>query len=67
MLPFGTSVSFDDDDVKAELSMPASVKGNNFFGFIERIFLVTSGGWGGFATPEADEGPIEVLPTVERR
>lgn len=61
-------MSFDDDNVRAELSLPASVKGNNFGGFAERIFILPGGGWGGaVATPDFDEGPVNELPRVVRR
>lgn len=59
-------MSFDDDDIKAELSLPASVKGSNFFGFIERIFIITGGDWGS-APAERDDEPVEGLPVVTRR
>lgn len=33
-------VSFEDDTFSAELSLPASIQGDNFSGFFERIFIV---------------------------
>lgn len=35
----------DDEDVRAELSLPAAIEGGNFKGFLERIFIVRSGDW----------------------
>lgn len=48
----------DSDDVRAELSLPASVDGGNFKGFLERIFLVRSGDWKsrGPVTKRPDDG-----------
>jgi hypothetical protein len=60
-------VSFNGDDVAAEMSLPASVKGQNFSGFIERIFIMRGGDWGGAPKLETDDGPVEALPTVVRR
>jgi hypothetical protein len=59
-------MSFDDDNIKAELSLPASVKGGNFFGFLERIFIITGGDWGS-APAERNDAPVEALPIVTRR
>lgn len=61
-------MSFEGDDVRAELSLPTSVKGNNFGVFAERIFILPGGGWGGpVAIPDSDEGPVNELPRVVRR
>lgn len=38
-------VSAREDDVKAELSLPAAIVGGNFKGFLERIFIVKDGEW----------------------
>lgn len=35
----------DDEDVRAELSLPASIENGNFKGFLERIFIVKGGDW----------------------
>jgi hypothetical protein len=43
---FCVSVNEDDeDDVRAELSLPAAVEGGNFTGFLERIFIVKNRDW----------------------
>ncbi|MGB5086081.1 MAG: hypothetical protein WBO09_16110 [Methylocystis silviterrae] len=61
-------MSFNDDDVRVELSLPAFVKGKNFGVFAERIFILPGGGWGGLvAIPDSDEGPVNELPRVARR
>jgi hypothetical protein len=59
-------MSFDGDNICAELSLPASMNGNNFAGFIERIFLVSGGDWGGVAEYHEDDA-VDVLPVVMRR
>jgi hypothetical protein len=61
-------MSFDEDNVRAELSLPAAVKGNNFGAFAERIFVLPGGGWGGgVAIPLSDDGPVSDLPRVIRK
>lgn len=61
-------MSFNDDDVRLELSLPAFVTGKNFGVFAERIFILPGGGWGGrVAIPDSDEGPVNELPRVARR
>ncbi len=60
-------VSFDDENVCAELSLPAHVKSNNFHGFIERIFIVSGGGWAGIADTDDNDKPVDLLPTITRR
>ncbi|KMS53619.1 hypothetical protein V474_22850 [Novosphingobium barchaimii LL02] len=45
----------DPDDVRAELSLPASIDGGNFKGFLERIFVVRSGDW-------KSRGPVAKRP-----
>lgn len=45
----------DEDDVRAELSLPAAIENGNFKGFIERIYIVKSGEW-------KDRGPALTLP-----
>ena len=40
------SVSEDDDeDIRAELSLPAAIEKGNFKGFLERIFIFKRGDW----------------------
>ena len=53
-------VSIDGDDVRAELSLPRAVDDKNFAGFIERIFILEEGDWGGDMILEDDEGPAEI-------
>lgn len=53
-------VSVNDDQVRAELSLPTSVGSGNFKGFIERIFVVQDGDLDPFAL---DEGNDDVGPT----
>ena len=45
----------DEDDVRAELSLPAAISGRNFRGFLERIFIVKGGDW-------KARGPVVKLP-----
>lgn len=60
--------SFDGDDIRAELSLPASVKDGNFYGFLERIFIIRGGDWGGFESrSHDDDGPVNVEPVISRR
>lgn len=60
-------MSFDRDDLRAELSLPASVKGNNFGAFVERIFIMPGGGgWGVVTIPDSGESPANELPRVVR-
>ncbi|MFA6031544.1 MAG: hypothetical protein WC889_01435 [Myxococcota bacterium] len=60
--------SFEGDDVRAELSLPASVKDGNFHGFLERIFIIRGGDWGGFDSRRSDDdGPVNVEPLISRR
>jgi hypothetical protein len=59
-------MSFEDGNVKVELSLPASVKASNFFGFLERIFIITGGDWS-VAPADQDDSPVETLPLVTRR
>ena len=61
-------VSVNGDDVRAEFSVPTSISGGRFKGFIERIFIVSTGEWGGLNIekhPEADA--VEIEPVVTRR
>ncbi len=45
----------DGDDVRAELSFPKAINGEQFDGFHERILLVEKGGWGA-SVPIEDDG-----------
>lgn len=58
-------MSFDGDNVNVELSLPSHLNGNNFSSFLERIFIVSGGEWGGSIVRESDEF-VEVLPTITR-
>lgn len=61
-------VSFNGDEVCAELSLPASVKDGNFHGFLERIFLIQGGEWADFSIREgSDDEAIEFEPRIKRR
>ena len=60
-------VSVDGDDVRAELSLPAAIENGSFAKFIERIFIVNGGEWGGLMLkPEPNAGPAEFEPIVTR-
>lgn len=60
-------VSVDGDDVRAELSLPSSIEGGNFRGFVERIFIVGDGDWDmSKVVPDAGEA-VEFEPVVTRR
>ena len=48
-------VSFDESDVRAELSLPIGVSGGNFSGFLERIFIIEGGDWGESTFNEIDQ------------
>lgn len=58
-----------EDDVRAELSLPAAIKGGNFKGFHERIFVVKAGEWDSRHRPadrrDDDDGAYEF--SIERR
>ncbi len=61
-------VSVDGDDVRAELSLPVGVSGNNFDGFIERIFIIRGGEWPELAVrPLPQGGAAEFEPVVTRK
>jgi hypothetical protein len=61
-------VSVDGEDVRAELSLPASIEGRNFKDFIERIFIVAGGQWeGAKVTPIYSADVIEFEPKVTRK
>lgn len=62
-------VSVNGDDVRAELSLPIRVSGNNFSGFVERIFIVRPGEWPTLSVtaPLPQHGPTEFEPVVTRK
>lgn len=60
-------VSVNGDDVRAELSLPSSVKSGNFEGFIERIFIVRPGEWSTLKPARLTDGVVEIEPSISRR
>jgi hypothetical protein len=60
-------VSVDGDDVRAELSLPTRIAGDNFKGFIERIFIVREGKWRGLAAKLGAGAAAEFEPIVTRK
>lgn len=62
-------VSVNGDDVRAELSLPYSVEQENFSTFIERIFIVLPGDWGGDGMIDLDDDSdaIEFEPIVSKK
>lgn len=62
-------VSINGDDVRAELSLPRSVDADNFNGFIERIFIVADGYWGGSGIVDLDNDPggDDIEPIVTKK
>ena len=61
-------VSVDGEDVRAELSLPASLEGRNFKEFIERIFIVRGGEWPPTQiAPDAENDAVDFQPTVTRK
>ncbi len=59
-------MSFDGDNVSVELSLPAYMNGNNFSGFLERIFIVVGGDWSG-AIVDDENDAVDLLPVITRR
>ncbi|KQM72866.1 hypothetical protein [Sphingomonas sp. Leaf20] len=58
----------DGDDVRAELSFPKAINGEQFDGFHERILLVEKGGWGASVPIEDDGEPsAEYKVSVTRK
>lgn len=51
-------VSANDEDVRAELSLPLGVRGGQFSGFIERIFILNHGEWKSFAPSKMADYPL---------
>jgi hypothetical protein len=61
-------VSVNSDDVRAELPLPTRIENGNFADFIERIFIVGPGEWGGLAVKShPNPGPAEFEPVVTRK
>jgi hypothetical protein len=60
-------MSFDAEGFCAELSLPASIKGDNFSSFIERIFIADGTESDGARSPVQGSGPVEVDPVVLRK
>lgn len=60
-------VSVDGDEVRAELSLPSSIEGGNFRGFLERIFIVRGGDWSAMRVVPDDDDVVEFEPVVTRR
>lgn len=60
-------VSVDGDDVRAELSLPSSIEGGNFRGFVERIFIVGDGDWNVPKVMSHVDEAVEFEPVVTRR
>jgi hypothetical protein len=62
-------VSVNGDDVRAELSLPATIEGSNFHGFLERIFILGDGEWNKLAlVPHGPaEGAMDFEPIVTRK
>ena len=61
-------VSVDGDNICAELSLPSSIDGKNFNGFLERIFVVREGEWTALSPRDEIEGDaVEFEPIVTRK
>jgi len=61
-------VSVNGDDVRAELSLPTRIVGNQFQDFIERIFIIREGEWEDLIVKsETDSGSAEFEPVVTRK
>jgi hypothetical protein len=60
-------VSFTDDAFSVELSLPASVSGDNFSGFIERIFIASGQEWLGKPAETTDGDYAEFEPLIRRK
>lgn len=60
-------VSFDEDSFSAELSLPASIQGNNFSGFIERIFIAKGQQWFGKPVETTEGDYAELEPKITRK
>lgn len=60
-------VSFTEDSFSAELSLPASIAGDNFNGFFERIFIARGQEWFGKPADISDDDYAEFEPVVRRK
>jgi hypothetical protein len=60
-------VSFDEDSFSAELSLPASLKGDNFNGFFERIFIAQGQERFGKQAETTDYDYAELEPQIMRK
>jgi len=60
-------VSFEEDSFSAELSLPASIKGDNFSGFIERIFIAKGQEWFGKPVETTEGDYAELEPKIVRK
>ncbi len=61
-------VSVDGDNVCAELSLPHSISGSNFKGFLERIFIIGHGEWPSLkVVPNITDDVIELEPKITRK
>lgn len=61
-------VSFDERNVRAELSMPVGVKNGNFSGFLERIFIVDSGDWAAISFDDINTDEVaDFEPEITRK
>lgn len=61
-------VSFEEDSVRAELSLPAGVKNGNFVGFLERIFLIEGGDWASISFDEFEaDDVVDMEPRITRK
>ena len=61
-------VSVNGEDIRAELSLPAALGGNNFKQFIERIFIVRGGEWESLKIEtNADDDAVEFEPNISRK
>lgn len=60
-------VSFTENSFSAELSLPASIAGDNFAGFFERIFIADGQEWFGKPSDITIDDYAEFEPVVRRR
>lgn len=60
-------VSFTEESFNAELSLPASVTGDNFSGFFERIFIARGQEWFGKPSETTADDYAEFAPKILRK
>lgn len=62
-------VSVEGDEVRAELSLPFAIEGDNFSGFIERIYIITGGDWAGSGLIDLDDDDeaLEFEPLISKK